>query len=210
VALRRYNPHNMELKHLKTKISYTIEPNPAGGFIARSADPSIPSIEAPTMEELQNKIQTQLTATITSQFPGLNMPVAIAKAAAAWGNAISRTVTVNTSNGDSVISKAASPEEVKQFAKQFAGIVQKDFPELAQELSAKAERLVPSDSTQQDGVGPQTRLPIATFSNVNRGAFPKDAANRPILPEASSTWRFLGICAIMLALALAFLLYTHR
>lgn len=40
------------MKPQKTSVSYRIERKPEGRFIARSADPAIPAIEAPTQEEL--------------------------------------------------------------------------------------------------------------------------------------------------------------
>ena len=200
----------MELKHLKTSISYKIDPNPAGGFIARSADPAVPPIEAPTMEEVQAKVQSQLMETITGQFPGLKMPVALAQTAAAWGKTTSHTVTVTNSNGESVINKNPSPEEMRQFAQQFAGVLQKDFPELARELSVKAEKSGPSGTAPQDGVILQTAQPAASFSNISRDGFTNDATNRPILPEATSPWKFVAIFAMALALVMAYLLYAHR
>lgn len=197
----------MEFKHLTTNISYRIEPNPAGGFIARSTDPSITPIEAPTVEELQKKIQAQLLGSFATQFPGLSLPTLLAKGAAAGSKTISRTV-INTSDGHSVITKDASPEDMKQFASQFAGMLRKDFPELAQELSARVDGAVPSDPESQRPISLQANPSGAP--NVYRDAFPENAANRPILPETNSAWRFIGIGALVLALALAFLLYAHR
>jgi hypothetical protein len=117
-------------------------------------------------------------------------------------------VTTSTSDGNTIISREASPEEVKQFAKQFAGIMQKDFPELAQELSAKvANSAAPSPMSPNS-----TNLQINSEpgSNVNPDGFPQNAANNPILPETNGLWRFVAICAVALALALAFFLYAHR
>ena len=178
--------------------------------MARTDDPSVPTIEAPTMEELQAKIQTQLLTTITAQIPGFKMPLALARAAAAWGKATSQTLTVTNANGESVINKQPDPEEIRQFAKQFAGILQKDFPQLAQELSEKAENGVPSGSTLRDGSIPQTSLPAASLSNASSDSFTKDAANRPILPEANSAWKLVVIFAVALVLALTLLTYAHH
>jgi len=206
MSLSRYNPDEMEFKHLTTNISYKIEPNPAGGFIARGTDPSIAPIEAPTMEEVQKKIQTQLLGSIATRLPSLSLPMLLAKGAAASSKTISRTV-INTSDGQSVVSKEASPEDMKQFSTKFASILRKDFPTLAQELSTRVDGTVPSES--QSGISPQAS-PFGDGLNIYRDAFPQNAANRPILPETNSAWRFIAICALALGLALAFLLYAHR
>lgn len=63
----------MELKHL-TKITYRIEPKPEGGFIARPADPGVPPLEAPTREELLQKIQAKIAAELGSGLAGLELP----------------------------------------------------------------------------------------------------------------------------------------
>lgn len=74
-----------------TKFTYRIEPNPAGGFIARPTDSSLESIEGATREEIQQKIQAKITDMLQSQLPaelklgGLNVK-------------IKRNVTITTQN----------------------------------------------------------------------------------------------------------------
>ncbi len=200
----------MELKHWNTKISYKIEPNSSGGFVARSSDPSIAPIEASTMVEIQKKIQEQIVSSIGSVLPGLSIPLMFAEAAAAGAKTITQTVTSTTSNGTSVISKEAGPEEVKEFASRFAGMLQKNFPELAQQISAKAERLSSSDSMPRDGMVPRASIQVESSSNLTRDGFPQNAANTPIVPEANSNWRLVGIFAVVLVLALTFLLFARQ
>jgi hypothetical protein len=65
----------MELKRLITHFTYRIEPKPEGGFIARATDPTVPALEAPTRQELQRKIQANIAAALTSEFPGLKLPL---------------------------------------------------------------------------------------------------------------------------------------
>jgi hypothetical protein len=50
----------MDLKRLLTQVVYKIETKPEGGFIARATDPTVPALEAPTREELQQKIQRNM------------------------------------------------------------------------------------------------------------------------------------------------------
>jgi len=65
----------MELKRLISHFTYRIEPKSGGGFIAHPTDPSVAPIEAPTREELQKKIQENILAGLSAQFPGLKPPV---------------------------------------------------------------------------------------------------------------------------------------
>jgi hypothetical protein len=65
----------MELKRLISHFTYRIEPKPGGGFIAQPADPSGAPLEAPTREELQKKIQENIVAGLSAQFPGLKLPL---------------------------------------------------------------------------------------------------------------------------------------
>src|SRR6266436_9651124 len=66
----------MEIKRLITHFTYRIEPKPEGGFIAHATDPTVPPLEAPTREELQQKIQAKLVAALGETFPGLRLPPA--------------------------------------------------------------------------------------------------------------------------------------
>ena len=65
----------MELKQLISHFTYRIEPKAGGGFIAHPADPSVAPLEAPTREELQKKIQQNVLAGLSAQFPGLKQPL---------------------------------------------------------------------------------------------------------------------------------------
>ena len=65
----------MELKRLISHFTYRIEPKPGGGFVAHAADPGVAPLEAPTREELQQKIQENILAGLSAQFPGLKLPL---------------------------------------------------------------------------------------------------------------------------------------
>jgi hypothetical protein len=66
---------HMELKRLISHFTYRIEPKPGGGFIAHPSDPSVAPLEAPTREELQKKIQENILAGLSAQFPDLKLPL---------------------------------------------------------------------------------------------------------------------------------------
>lgn len=61
----------MEVKRLITHFTYRVEPKPEGGFIAHASDPTLPPLEAATREELQQKIQANIAAGLSTIFPGL-------------------------------------------------------------------------------------------------------------------------------------------
>src|SRR5437016_12404213 len=63
----------MVLKRLIKHFTYRIEPKPEGGFIAHASDPTLPSLEATTREELHRKIQANIAAGLASEFPGLKL-----------------------------------------------------------------------------------------------------------------------------------------
>lgn len=63
----------MEIKRLITQVAYRIEPKPGGGFIARTSDPNVPPLEAPTREELLQQIQAKIAVTLSTEFPSLKL-----------------------------------------------------------------------------------------------------------------------------------------
>jgi hypothetical protein len=66
----------MEIKHtFFSKLLYRIEPKPEGGFIARCKDPNLPPIVGATREEVDQKIQANISADLAAQFPGLKLPL---------------------------------------------------------------------------------------------------------------------------------------
>lgn len=65
----------MPTKRIVRDLTYNIEPKPEGGFIARATDPTVAPVEAPTREELLQKIKAEATANLASEFPGLKLPL---------------------------------------------------------------------------------------------------------------------------------------
>ncbi len=53
------------------KFSYRIEPKPEGGFVAKPAEPGLPTIEGETREEVQQKIEAAITEMIGKQLPSI-------------------------------------------------------------------------------------------------------------------------------------------
>jgi hypothetical protein len=131
----------MELKRLITHFTYRIEPKPEGGFIAHAADPTVPPIEAPTREELQQKIRANIAAGLASEFPGLKLPLENQDLKVAFH--IERTpgggFTIHSADANSHPIEAASHEDIEShFAEKLIGFVGKHLaPELSQALAGQ-------------------------------------------------------------------------
>jgi hypothetical protein len=131
----------MELKRLITHFTYRIEPKPEGGFIAHATDPTVPPLEAPTGEELQRKIQTNIAAGLASEFPGLKLPLDNQQLKFAFH------IERNHGGGFSIhsadpnaqpIEEATHGEIESHFAEKLIAFVGKHFlPELSQALATQ-------------------------------------------------------------------------
>jgi hypothetical protein len=131
----------MELKRLISHFTYRIEPKPGGGFIAHASDPSVVPLEAPTREELQKKIQENIFAGLSAQFPGLKLPLENHDLQFAFH------IERKPEGGFAICSSDphAEPVEVlthndmeSRFAEKIIGFVGKHLtPELSQALSAQ-------------------------------------------------------------------------
>lgn len=129
----------MELKHLVQRFVYKIEPKPEGGFIARAADPTVPAIEAPTREELQQMIQARLAAALGETFPGLQIP--------SQGKQLSFQVhidrkpeggfAVHSEETDKMGINPATHEKLDHTAEQLLGFIDKHFPHLSEQLATQ-------------------------------------------------------------------------
>jgi len=59
----------VELKRIISAFTYRIEAKPEGGFVAHANDPNLPPLEAPTRQELQQKIQATSAPHWPRNFP---------------------------------------------------------------------------------------------------------------------------------------------
>ena len=119
----------MELKHFLSQVTYRIEPKPEGGFVARGSDPSIPPLEAPTRQELDQKIQQNTLATLGTAMPGFNFPET-------EGTKFSFHIEhkpdggyiLRSSNPNEPSIEGTTHEEIeRQFAEKFLGFAGKAF-----------------------------------------------------------------------------------
>lgn len=131
----------MELKRLITQFTYRIEPKPEGGFIAHATDPAVPPLEAPTREELQQKIQTNIAAGLAAEFPALKLPLENRELKLAFH--IERKpgggFTIHSSGPNAQPIEAATDDQIEShFAEKLIDFLGKHFmPELSQALAAQ-------------------------------------------------------------------------
>jgi hypothetical protein len=131
----------MELKRLITHFTYRIEPKPEGGFIARATDPAVPPLEAPTREELQQKIQANIATALAAEFPGLKLPLENRELKYAFHIELKPGggFAIHSADPDAKPIQGATHEEIENhFAEKLLGFVGKHFmPELSQALAAQ-------------------------------------------------------------------------
>ena len=223
----------MDLKHLVQKFVYRIEPKPEGGFIARATDPTVPPLEAPTREELQQKIQAKVVEGLSTAFPGLKLP-ALQNQQVKWDVHIDRKpgggFTVHSERPGAPTGEPAAQEKIDHFAEELLGFVDKHFPDLSQALAAQVGgRDIKVFATEQSsvtlqgnsllggakGLFPTQPMQAADLKNEyatveattteNANLNNAALANTPITPQASGNWKLFR--SLLLFAIIAALIY---
>jgi hypothetical protein len=210
----------MEIKRLITHFTYRIEPKPEGGFIAHATDPSVPPLEAPTREELQQKIQANIATALAAEFPGLKLPLENKEVNFAFhiehkpGGGF---ILQSTDGKELPITGSTHAEIETHFAEKVLGALGKALvPELSQALAGRLGSgdvkvvvnrnvIFSTDSpTLSSGDASSMQVENPTLSNA------LNPANSPITPEPgtiSPIVRFLLAVLIVVGLIYFFL---HR
>jgi len=222
----------MELKHLFQSFVYRIEPKPEGGFIGRAADPAVPALEAPTREELQQKIQAKLLAELGESFPALKLPLS-GNQQVKWEVHVQSKpgggFSVHSEQAGAAALTTATSEKIDHFAEELLGFVDKNFPQLSQAITAEAasrdiqvfttkgetrnsagapaqfatEVMQSSDGKVQDMKLDGTSLDSRV---LNLAAF----SNAPITPETSSSAKlFFFVVTSLIIAALMYFFYLR-
>ncbi|HYY68723.1 MAG TPA: hypothetical protein VE734_03240, partial [Terriglobales bacterium] len=229
---------HMELKRLINHFTYRIEPKPEGGFIAHASDPAAPAIEAVTREELQQKIQANIAASLASEFPGLKLPLENSDLKLAFH--IERNpgggFVIRSANPNAKPIEVATHNDIEShFAEKLIGFVGEHFvPELSQALTAPGAcgdvKVFVDRKTFTVNSGSRTfnfsisrDLPPAAAiqsdeaktdsktANVNYGSIGSTISNTPITPEPSRSSNILRfLLAFLVLAALMYFLLHHR
>ena len=226
----------MELKHLVERYVYRIEPKPEGGFIARATDPSVPPLEAPTREELQQKIQAKILSELGEKFRGLKHP-ALENKQVKWEVHIDRKpgggFSVHSDEPGAPAVDPATHQKIDHFAEELLGFVDKHFPDLSQAIAAQAgsgdvqvfttgketlnassslgglKNLSPTHPAENRDLKAQDiTLEASTIegTTLNKTAI----SNQPITPEASNFGSVLRFAFALLILVALFFYFLHR
>ncbi len=226
----------MHLKHLIQQFSYRIEPKPEGGFIARSNDPAVPPLEAPTREELQEKIQASMAAALAEAFPGLKIPLDNGKRK--FEVHIERKAeggfAVHSAEQGAPGTERVGQEKIDHFAEELLGFVDKNFPGVSKAVVARIEAEAGKaltnhgtgvvlngdsqpgsaqnfpESIQSNCVNSETvKFGTAKTFDANFGSFGA-IANNPITPQTSSGWPILRFLLTLLIIAGLMYFFLHR
>jgi len=205
----------MDIKQTFTKLLYRIEPKPEGGFIARSKDPNVPPIEAATRQEIDQKIQESMAATLAEQFPGLKLPL--------HGGEVKLSYHIDAKPGGGYIVHHGDPahepiegstrEKVESAieSKLFSSLMAKLPPEVSQQLTSQlnaggvdvvVNRKVSIGFTRA-GSTPSATDPNAVFQ-------PTTIDNSPIRPGGDSSATIVRFLLALLIVAALVYFFLHR
>lgn len=225
----------MELKSLVQKFVYRIEPNPAGGFIARPADPTVPPLEAPTREELQQKIQAKAIVALGEAFPSLKVPLQDKRLNVELH--IDHTpgggFKVHSDEPGAATMDPASLDRIDHFAEQLLNFVATHFPHLSEtiatQVQSKTSQVFTTPNISANGnsplgisqgfpptqLAPRThngpagmQLDAATVEQtlLNNAAL----ANSPITPESSGSGKIFRFVLTVLIIAALVYFFIYR
>jgi hypothetical protein len=224
----------MEIKRLVSKYVYRIEPKPDGGFIARATDPSVPSLEAPTRQELQQKIQSTILAGLSADFPGLKLPPQSHEMKFSFHveRQPNGTFDIHSSDPSTSPVSAVSHDEVEShFVENLIAFAGKHMlPEVSEALRSqlasgdikvfinKSSGFTVTTSHETTGSQPssfETSSPGPIISNNAPNATIGDTGNpidsSPITPGGGSSAKtFLLLAAIFALLAFAYFFFQYR
>ena len=224
----------MELKHLITRFVYRIEPKPEGGFIARASDPSVAPLEAPTREELQQKIQQTILAGLASEFPNLKLPASGTRTEFAFHVEHGPDGGFSIHSADGITHTGSQSDFQSRFLEKFLNFAGKHLtPELSQALAQSGNGNIKvvvnktvfstKSKSPQVSVGASQLLPLGiTVQGKNsvsaltlNTAKPDQVSiggtigNSAIVPEKSAFGNFFvfAVTAAVLAIVLYFILH---
>jgi hypothetical protein len=218
----------VDLKRIISTFTYRIDVKPEGGFIARANDPSLPPLEATTRQELQQKIQTNISAALSQEFPGLSYSSGSREAKfdfhieAKPGGGF----TLRSSEPNATPIEGASHEEIaRPFIEKLAGMVGNHFlskeliESLVQQAGSGDVKVVvkrnigftvpPGSSNPFDNA--QTFQPSGTLQpGANPGDILNPADSSPIARETSKSWPIVRFLLALLVIAALVYFFRQR
>lgn len=209
------------LKRLITHFTYRIEPKPEGGFMAHASDPTVPPLEAPTREELQQKIQANISAALAAEFPGLKLPLENKELKFAFhiehkpGGGF---ILQSTDGKELPITGATHAEIENHFVEKVVGLLGKHLtPELSQALAGQLgsgdvkvfvnRKVSFSTGSPTPALSDPNSIQAADAQNTQ---FVNSADSSPIMPARSSSGTILRFVLTLAIVAALMYFFLHR
>jgi len=189
----------MEFKRLFSQFTYHIEAKPEGGFIARTSDPNIPPLEAPTQMELRQKIQESINAALATQFPSLKLPPN-KRISFHLERQPDGTLAFHSSDPNAPAGSTPHEEVESRFAEKMIGMFGQHFiahlpPELASQLPPElAAQIGSGDLKVFVNSSGQSNLSQPALTGAPQGAASPDPSIAPQFSNTASNSSF-GISA---------------
>jgi len=221
----------MEIQRLIKNFTDRIEPKPEGGFIAHASDSTLPLLEAATRDELQQKIQANITTALASTFPQLGLPKDEHSAKFSFhiehrpdGSYAIHSADPNTP----VIEGGTSHEIESKFVEKLVGFIGNQFmPELAKAVTApgvhdNVQVFVSSNirsifkTNRDSSISSQTdatvMAPAASelFNKTMNGSGNPGFNPSPIAPETNNFWKVVRFVLALIAMGGLMYFYLHR
>lgn len=216
----------MDLKRLVSHFAYKIEQKPEGGFIARATDPSVPALEAPTREEVIDKVRQNIMSTLSTEFPALKDAAAGKKIDLSFH--VERTPAggfeIHSNDPNAPVTAASNHQDLQsQLVEKFLNFAgQHVVPEFSKALAAQAAKAGSSSvevviqrttfgKTDTKAIkfgGPTASFDTATQSPQINGVGTIDGA--PITPESNSNWKWFGLMLLLIAAAVMYFFFRLR
>lgn len=209
----------MESKQITTQVTYRVEPKPGGGFIAHPTEGSGSTLEAPTREDLQEKIREQSLSSVLAEFPGLQ---------ARENKASGTTFHIDRKPGGSFAAHSDDPnaeviegttkEEVEtKLVEKYLGMANKDLlQKFVQAVNAQGStdiKVVVKSTTSttsipgllKEGFG-SWKAPAVTAARQSSEVTPDPGNqgqlnNSPIVPEANGSWKVFAVAIVLVVVA---------
>jgi hypothetical protein len=205
----------METKKI-TSFTYHIEQKPGGGFIARSDDPQMETLEGATEQEVEQKIGAKVTGVISQQMPfglGKLVDLALTKGAFAYhieerpgGGFVARP---KDSNHEPL--EGATRQEVED---KIRGTLQT----LLGRQFAGTDKPSGVTVTRKVDLGNHTTFHFSNYSTVHgteqnppqSSLSPGSDFRGPIEPEKDNSGLIVGILAVLFAVAMLVYFFFFR
>ena len=201
----------MESKRITTQVSYRIERKLDGGFVAHPTEGNGTTLEAPTREDLQEKIREQSLSSAFAEFPGLKQ--ALDNKTPGTTFHIDRKPCGDfAAHADdpiaSVIDGSTKDEVETKLVEMYLGMAIKALlQKFVQAVNAQGStdiKVVVKSTTStasipgllKGSVG-NWKAPALTPDPGNSGLL----NNSPIVPEANGTWKVFAFAILLVVVA---------